>query len=128
MSRIGPHISVSYASNFALLALFNVDAGKFAIIAKVKIHGTTSLENTVESSHFWYVSCAVTEGLVAEVLQPPNSGKFCTAVLQRFRSTLPSPPFTAFQSRALPWHRWPTPPPCRLYFCLRLPWWRIIPS
>ena len=30
------HISVSYESNFALLALFNVDAGKIAIIAKVK--------------------------------------------------------------------------------------------
>jgi len=34
--RIGPHISVSYASNFALLAYFNSDARKPAKIAEVK--------------------------------------------------------------------------------------------
>ena len=45
--RIGPHISVSYASNFALLAYFNSDARKPAKIAEVK----NPCENT--SDYFW---------------------------------------------------------------------------
>ena len=50
----------------------------------------------VGSSHFWYVSNAVTEGLIAEVLQQPNSATFCTAVLQRLPLSMsPSPPMAS---------------------------------